>query len=655
MASEQAPESELKNHIIKGLPDNLVVIGTDGEILYVNNGWREFARNNGLSPEYCSEGTNYLKVCDEATGENSEEAPIVARGIRDVIQGYKDSFELEYPCHAPDKKRWFVMKVISLGNERPGYVLIYHLDITERKQTEEELKKSEEKYRELINGMNDSVWVMDLEGNIVDVNTAAVNQLGYSKDELLSMKPQDIDVALDNETISELIKQIPNDTVQVFETAHVTKSGKIIPVEINSSLITYNGKPAILSIARDITKRKQLEDRMKKVNNTLVNLGVDHDENIKRLTDLCGELLGASAALYNHLENGMLVSKAQWHTPENYNSIDHPDGHICYDIIMNGSRKTWIIRDLPNTKYADTDPNLAKSGFKSYIGRVVHCNGNPVGTLCALYLEDVIFTDDDKHILSIIASSISSEEERKQANIELQEYARKLENLNETKEMFTDVLRHDLLNPVGLVKGFADLLYKKETDDKKLSIINKIIRNNERAIELIENASNLAKIESMKNIEFEQLDLGKIIDNVIENQQTKLIEKNMDIIFLKHDDQYYAYVNPIIEQAFLNLLNNSIKYSPEESKITVDILDNDDFWKVRVRDSGPGIPDEDKVCLFDRFRRGDNKKPTGKGLGLSIVRNIVDLHGGSVGVEDNPDGKGSMFWLTVKKANICGY
>jgi PAS domain S-box-containing protein len=136
-------------------------------------------------------------------------------------------------------------------------------EIAERKKAEEELKESEEKYRELINGMNDMVWVIDFDGKFIDVNDAAVKILGYSKEELLSMGPCDIDTSLTEEEIGDLIKHMPADEIQVFPTTHTTKDGKTIPVEISSSLVTYHGKQAILSIARNITERKKMEEQLK--------------------------------------------------------------------------------------------------------------------------------------------------------------------------------------------------------------------------------------------------------------------------------------------------------------------------------------------------------------------------------------------------------
>lgn len=156
-------------------------------------------------------------------------------------------------------------------------------DITARKQVEQELRESEEKYRALVNGMRDTVWVIDFEGNFIDVNSAAVEILGYSREELLAMGPVDIDAALDAAAIKQLIKEMPSDEIQTFETLHTTKDGRQIPVEIQSCLIKYQGERMILSIARDLTDRKQAEEerlKLRKLESVgMLAGGIAHDFN----------------------------------------------------------------------------------------------------------------------------------------------------------------------------------------------------------------------------------------------------------------------------------------------------------------------------------------------------------------------------------------
>ncbi|HNB54044.1 MAG TPA: PAS domain S-box protein, partial [Anaerolineales bacterium] len=149
------------------------------------------------------------------------------------------------------------------GGEKPYQVYTTFEDITERKKVEDQLRESEAKYRDLINGMNDSVWVIDHDMSILDVNHAATVILGYTREEFLRMKVPDVDEALKPEHIQMLIDTLTVDKVQVFETRHKTREGKLIPVEISSSLISYQGRTVIMSIARDITERKRAEDALR--------------------------------------------------------------------------------------------------------------------------------------------------------------------------------------------------------------------------------------------------------------------------------------------------------------------------------------------------------------------------------------------------------
>ncbi|WP_342304118.1 sensor histidine kinase [Methanolobus sp. ZRKC5] len=110
-------------------------------------------------------------------------------------------------------------------------------------------------------------------------------------------------------------------------------------------------------------------------------------------------------------------------------------------------------------------------------------------------------------------------------------------------------------------------------------------------------------------------------------------------------------MNPLVSEVFMNLLSNAIKYGPENNVISIDFIDEGKFWKVTVTDRGDGIPDSYKPFLFDRFKRADKKGVRGTGLGLAIVKRIMELHDGYYGVEDNLEGKGSVFWVTFKKVS----
>lgn len=164
---------------------------------------------------------------------------------------------------------------------------------------------------------------------------------------------------------------------------------------------------------------------------------------------------------------------------------------------------------------------------------------------------------------------------------------------------------------------------------------------------MTESASKLAKIESMEKIEFQRQDLNAILKKVIESFEPVFKEKGMQVEY-SVKGEYPARVNPVIEEVFLNLISNAIKYSPEKSRIVVGIEDANDSWLVMVKDHGEGVPDEYKEAIFERFKRADRMGVKGSGLGLAIVRQIVELHRGRVWVEDNPEG-GSVFYVTLPK------
>jgi len=158
-----------------------------------------------------------------------------------------------------------VISILSENGKLLGNVAVCN-DITERKKAEQTLIESEENYRTLINGMRDAVWVVDFNGNFIDVNDAAVKVLGYSKDELLSFGIKDVDNYLTPEQANAIMSRVASIGLQDFETIHTAKDGTQIPVEIISTLINYRGKPAVLGIARNISERKKAEEAIARQN-----------------------------------------------------------------------------------------------------------------------------------------------------------------------------------------------------------------------------------------------------------------------------------------------------------------------------------------------------------------------------------------------------
>ncbi|MDB6134820.1 MAG: hypothetical protein JWM59_3063 [Verrucomicrobiales bacterium] len=135
---------------LEAVPASLAVLNPEGIIVRTNQAWREFASQNGGSGSVMGEGADYLSVCDAAAGSGDKESAVFATGIRDVIAGRRARFSMEYACHSPDEKRWFVGYATPFQDGIPHSVVIAHVDISERKRAEEMIRKLNEKLEDRV-------------------------------------------------------------------------------------------------------------------------------------------------------------------------------------------------------------------------------------------------------------------------------------------------------------------------------------------------------------------------------------------------------------------------------------------------------------------------------------------------------------------------
>ncbi|MEE8403677.1 MAG: ATP-binding protein [Candidatus Hydrothermarchaeaceae archaeon] len=235
------------------------------------------------------------------------------------------------------------------------------------------------------------------------------------------------------------------------------------------------------------------------------------------------------------------------------------------------------------------------------------------------------------------------EERTKDVKLErdkLEDSAKKLEKSNELKDLFIDIMRHDLLNPVGVIENCSEFMLDEESDSEKREMILTINKSSERLIELIEDASKYAMLEELKSVDLQIFDVGSVLREALEIYEPAAREKNITVEYPASKSCVFK-ASPLIKDVISNLLSNAIKYSPENTKIVVEI-EKGPPCIIAVKDNGPGIPDEEKERIFERFRRIKKRGVKGSGLGLAIVKRIIDLHGGRAWVEDNPEG-GSIF------------
>lgn len=161
--------------------------------------------------------------------------------------------------------------------------------------------------------------------------------------------------------------------------------------------------------------RSLAERRLERINECFLKSGGDPLENVQRLTALCGGLLEGSCALYSRLEGEFLSAVGQWQAPPEFQAVDRAEGHLCTELIRRGEADLVTIRHLPDTSYAETDPNVRLYQLQTYIGKVVSIDDEAVGSLCVVFDRDFIPTEADERLMGILAAAIGTEEQRIQA------------------------------------------------------------------------------------------------------------------------------------------------------------------------------------------------------------------------------------------------
>ena len=168
------------------LPEHIAVLNREGIIVSVNAAWREFGRQN-QGPTDGALGRSYLETCDLACDLNEEGAAQAARGLRAVLAGTQPLFEMEYPCHSPDRKHWFHMLAAPMMvNGQVAGAVVSHFDITSRVQLEINLTESEQYYRSVADHACDWEWWVDPKGRFLYVSPSSEEVTGYKAEEFLA-------------------------------------------------------------------------------------------------------------------------------------------------------------------------------------------------------------------------------------------------------------------------------------------------------------------------------------------------------------------------------------------------------------------------------------------------------------------------------------
>jgi len=255
------PSSDAERFIqaaLDALSAHIALLDENSTIIAVNQAWRDFADCNGLprSSAY-GLGSNYLAVCDAASWHSSDEAPLVALGLRDVMRGVLSDFELEYPCHSPTQQRWFVARVSRFEWDHHTRLIVAHQNITEMKLIQQQLSQSQRRLEAILDNVNNGIVTVDTQGIIRTANRAAARIFGYADGALVGLPLMRL---LGGEFQgAATFRQLNGDLGH--ELRALRADGSVIPIYFSLNELRLEDGSLYTCIVQDITYRKLMEEQ----------------------------------------------------------------------------------------------------------------------------------------------------------------------------------------------------------------------------------------------------------------------------------------------------------------------------------------------------------------------------------------------------------
>lgn len=223
-------------------------------------------------------------------------------------------------------------------------------------------------------------------------------------------------------------------------------------------------------------------------------------------------------------------------------------------------------------------------------------------------------------------------------------------SFNQIKQFSIDA-SHELRTPLTIMRGEVELaLRNTKSEEEYRQVLVSNLEEILRLASIIDNLLTLSKADVNKpEVALERVDMNNLISELYEDSEVIAMKKEIRVCLAKNENVEIIGDTIRLRQLFLNLLDNAVKYTPEHGTVILSSTKENGFVKVRVKDTGIGIPKEEQVRIFDRFYRvdkGRSREMGGSGLGLSIVKWITELHHGHVEVESSP-GQGSTFTVSL--------
>jgi signal transduction histidine kinase len=377
---------------------------------------------------------------------------------------------------------------------------------------------------------------------------------------------------------------------------------------------------------------------------------------MQRLLQLVTEIVGAqgcSVWLWNEERADELICQAVFHPGLEHQSTSWrlPSGQGVVGWVAQTGKTARVSRAYEDLRfYPGVD---AQTGFRtlSLLAVPLRAQDAVIGAMEAVNKLKGEFDEHDQALLETLANAAATAIDNARLVEALRRSNAEMEARNQDLDAFAHTVAHDLKNPMGLIIGFAELLQlgpDNLPEDEHQRAVRTIGQSARKINNIIDELLLLAEVRQV-DVRTAPLDMASVVDEA-QRRLGDMIEKHQAEISLPPAWPKALGYAPWIEEVWANYMSNAIKYGGQPPRVELGADWQSDgtvrFW---VRDNGPGIAPEDQARLFTPFTRLDQVRAKGHGLGLSIVRRIVEKLGGQVGVESCID-QGSLFYFTLPGA-----
>jgi len=458
--------------------------------------------------------------------------------------------------------------------------------------------------------MSDGVIVLDHQNRVVDLNSAAQALFGRTPSEAIGQPI--IQVLADWPALAERCQN--EGSVHTELTLPTEDKQHIFDLRISPFRDRRGQLSGRLMVWRDITERKRAEEELRKLSRAVEQSSstiviTDLDGNIEFVNPAFARITGYAPE--EVIGENTRTLKSGEHTSEFY--------QILWETITRG--KTWQGEFINRKKNGELYWEAATiSPVKDRDGKITHY---------VAVKEDITA--------------------RKQAEEMLRQYATELELRNAELDAFAHTVAHDLKNPLTAMIGFSSLLqshFVEMSEEDRQGFLQKIEQSGFKIQSIVDELLLLASVREMSEIGTGPLDMGHIVAESLKRLNYLVQEHQAEIVLSERWPMALGY-GPWVEEVWVNYLSNAIKYGGQPPRVqvgaTVEAAGRVRFW---VRDNGDGLSSEERARLFTPFERLHQVSIEGHGLGLSVVRRIVEKLGGQVGVESG-EGQGSTFYFTL--------